>query len=244
MGSRYYSAITLWMLQVGLYRHKIDGRCYVAFYDVLEAMVKRSMYRPQTLDKIYNNLSKEILIKGLQELWDQRTQLSMDSDNYVKHIEDLRYYYNSKTKRGENPEYELIKVRLSSLVWTILTICKSLRHQIKKRKFGTREESKTGSKPFDASIVTLLLRSITREADGLTVANFGGQTMQHNQPRVESRPTHKSKFKHNEPKHHVPMESRPTKTKVQLQLQRPGHSPMGSSGDTTPRETFGPVPAK
>ncbi len=134
MNSRYYSAMTLWTLQLKLYLSSKTHHHLLAFYDVLEALVKKTLYRPQTLDKIYNNASKETLISGLTELWEQRAHLAMDTPEYVDKIEDLRYYYNSKKRQHENPEYVLIKARMPTVVWLILRICKELRRRVKLRK--------------------------------------------------------------------------------------------------------------
>ncbi len=134
MNSRYYSAMTLWMLQLRIYWSEKTQEHLLAFYDVLEALVKKTIYRPQTLDKIYNNRSKEALVSGLCELWSQRAQLTMDDPKYVNKIEDLRHYYDAKMRKGENPEYVLIKARLPTVVWLILRICKRLRNRVKARK--------------------------------------------------------------------------------------------------------------
>jgi len=141
MNNKYYCAVILWMLQLKLYSHKSNYHHYVAFYDVLEALVKKCIYRPQTLDKIYNNQSKEALIEGLGELWDQRTQLAMDKEEYTRKIEDLKHYYDAKASQ-ESTEYKPIKIKLPNLVWIILRIAKILKSRIKaKAPIPQRRES-------------------------------------------------------------------------------------------------------
>eukprot|EP01022_Parablepharisma_sp_SALTPOND_P017475 TRINITY_DN27_c0_g2_i1.p2 TRINITY_DN27_c0_g2~~TRINITY_DN27_c0_g2_i1.p2 ORF type:complete len:498 (-),score=73.78 TRINITY_DN27_c0_g2_i1:69-1562(-) len=146
MYGRYYSAITLWMLQLKIYCYEKDNGHYLAFYDVLEALVKRTLYRPQTLNKIYNNQSKEMLVKGLEELWDQRAQMCMDDSKYVEKIEDLRYYYKSKGRKGENPEFKQLNTKIQSVVWITLKVCKKLRQQAKARKRRMKEEAERAEK--------------------------------------------------------------------------------------------------
>ena len=258
MGNRYYCAITLWMLQLRIYRCKTNNLHYVAFYDVLEALVKRSIYRPQTLDKIYNNRSKDALIKGLQELWDQRTQLAMEGEErYVKNIEDLRYYYESKMKRAGTDLFEQIKVNLPLLVWIILKLSKHLRRRVKARK---KEEAKKKGLATNRSATTLtksneriapnpLLeerklpeinvivkapfpRGMTGEVDEITVTKLGGQKVEHNIPNESEKFKSKSRFKRKPPKHNMPINSQYYKTK--MRLQRVGATSVNSSNELKP----------
>jgi len=134
MNSKFYCAVTLWMLQLKLYRYKDSGKHFVAFYDVLEALVKKCIYRPQTLAKIYSNVSKEALIKGLEELWDQKTQLAMDTENYMSKIEDIRYYYELKWKREAKSSYKEIQIRLPMLVLVILRMTRILKMKVKAKQ--------------------------------------------------------------------------------------------------------------
>ena len=145
MSGQYYSAITLWMMQLKVYYHNSTGNHCLEFYDVLEALVKRSLYRPQTLDKIYNNDSKELLVQGLEELWDQKAQLTMENPKYVENIEDLRYYTRAKEGKAKNPDYVLIKAKMSTVVWLILRINKKLKLKVKQRRkaeLKRKEEAK------------------------------------------------------------------------------------------------------
>ena len=204
MSNRYYCAITLWMLQLSLYRKEDNGYHYVAFYDVVESLVKRCLYKPQTLNKIYNNLTKEMLIKGLQELWDQRTQLAMDSDMYLNTIEDLHYYYELKRNTVLKSKYKLIKVNLPLLVWIILKISMGLRNRInmKKRKnlvnigiinnnisnqttaIKDNDTIKEFNTEFSSNDVVeeFFRRSITKEVDNLSISTFGELKPDHNVP--------------------------------------------------------------
>jgi len=134
MNSKFYCAVTLWMLQLKIYRHEQTGKHFIAFYDVLEALVKKCIYKPQTLVKIYSNASKDALIKGLEELWDQKTQLAMDSENYMSKIEDIRYYYELKWKREAKFSYKEIKTRLPTLVLIILKMTRILKERVRANK--------------------------------------------------------------------------------------------------------------
>ena len=133
MKGRYFSAITLWMMDLKIYRHTELGFHFVEFYDVLEALVKKTIFKPQTLKKIYDNENRETLIEGLQNLWDEKSQLLIDDQKYMKNIEEIRYYYGLKNKK-RNYLYECIKVQLPILCWVILRISHNLRKAAKARK--------------------------------------------------------------------------------------------------------------
>jgi len=147
MNSKFYCAVTIWMLQLKLYRHQETGKHFVAFYDVLEALVKKTIYRPQTLAKIYNNQSKNALIKGLEELWDQKTQLAMDSEKYMNKIELIRYYYKLKWKKEAICPYKEIKIRLPMLVLIILKVSRILKQKVKAKKNQLCREQNVGVSP-------------------------------------------------------------------------------------------------
>eukprot|EP00826_Nyctotherus_ovalis_P051097 TRINITY_DN636_c0_g1_i1.p1 TRINITY_DN636_c0_g1~~TRINITY_DN636_c0_g1_i1.p1 ORF type:complete len:441 (-),score=131.58 TRINITY_DN636_c0_g1_i1:149-1471(-) len=223
MNDRYYSAMTQWMLQLRIYRSKNNGLHYVTFYDVLEGLVKKSLYKPQTVDKIYNNLSKEALIKGLQELWDQRTQLVMDIDLYMNRMEDLYYYYELRKRFEARSNYTPIKVNLPFLVWTILKISKQLKTKVKERmkksgaavkvSLGPEHNSRlTMSKDKDhdsdvgpdSMIANFMKRSVTKEVDELGVENFGEERVRHNVPKEPTKMKNKRELK--ERKHNVPVQ--------------------------------------
>lgn len=133
MKGRYFCAITLWMMDLKIYRHTELGFYYVEFFDVLEALVKKTIFKPQTLKKIYDNENKETLIEGLQHLWDEKSQLLIDDQKYMQSIEEIRYYYGLKNRK-RNYLYECIKVQLPILCWVILRISHNLRKAAKARK--------------------------------------------------------------------------------------------------------------
>lgn len=145
LNGRFYSAITLWMMELKIYRHTELGFHYVEFFDVLEALVKKTIFRPQTLEKIYHNTSKENLIEGLVELYDQKGQLLIENHKYLENIEEIRHYYGLKNSK-RNYLYVLSKAQLPVLVWVILRITSSLRKAVKLRKKS--EAGKDAMKQF------------------------------------------------------------------------------------------------
>lgn len=138
MSGRFYSAVSLWMMDLKIYKHAEKEGYFVEFYDVLEALVKKTIYQPQTLDKIYNNINKETLLEGLEELMGQKSSLLIESQEFLKNVEEIRYYYGLKSKK-RNYLYELTKAEMPVLVWVILSITRSLRRAVKARKRMVKE---------------------------------------------------------------------------------------------------------
>ncbi len=132
--NRYYAAMTLWMLEVKIYQHKQLYYHYVEFYDVLEALVKKTIYKKQTLYKIFNNSSKDALVDGLQDLWNEKSKLTMEEQTSLGKIEALTFYYNAKKAKEAQSLYTLIKAQLPMLVWITLRITRTLRLKVKQRK--------------------------------------------------------------------------------------------------------------
>eukprot|EP00826_Nyctotherus_ovalis_P044512 TRINITY_DN4808_c0_g1_i12.p1 TRINITY_DN4808_c0_g1~~TRINITY_DN4808_c0_g1_i12.p1 ORF type:complete len:608 (-),score=171.08 TRINITY_DN4808_c0_g1_i12:156-1979(-) len=145
MPNSYYSAITLWMLDLKIYYHEDDPKHYVEFYDVLEALVKKSIYRPQTLNMIFNNESKDELIDGLQKLWAEKSSLLIEDQEELGKVEALNYYYDAKLASAREGLNQLKKAQLSSLVWHTLRISMTLKRMVKKRK-GLLPKSSTNVK--------------------------------------------------------------------------------------------------
>jgi len=234
MTNRFFSAISQWMLQLRVFRSKETGLHYVSFYDLLEGLVKRSLYKPQTLEYIYHNRCKADVIKGLQELWDQRTQLAMDSDTYMNRIEDLRYYYGLKKSFEASSSYKPIKANLPTLVWIILKISRDLKVKVEERLKRDKEQETNANLPVipeDTALITgtrekedtkeqdgnddlfenntvakFIERTITREVDELTVIHFGGQRFEHNVPKMPNKMKNKMRRAPKEKKHNIPTE--------------------------------------
>lgn len=134
MPNSYCSAITLWMLDLKIYYYEDDPKHYVEFYDVLEALVKKSIYRPQTLNMIFNNESKDELIEGLQKLWAEKSSLLIEDQEELGKVEALSYYYDAKLASAREGLSQLKKAQLSSLVWHTLRISMTLKRKVKKRR--------------------------------------------------------------------------------------------------------------
>ena len=134
MPNRYYSALTLWMLELKIYYYSTSPIYYLEFYDVLEALVKRSIYRPQTLHKIFNNTSKNELVDGLKELWAEKSKLIIDEQENLGNVEALNFYYTEKKNRAKGGINCLKKAQLPLMVWFTLRITKTLKQNVLKRK--------------------------------------------------------------------------------------------------------------
>ncbi len=124
----------MWMLDVKVYERPNSTYNYIEFYDVLEALVKRTVYRPQTLDDIYNNPSKYKLREGLQSLWDEKSQLGFESQPALQKVENLRRYYEKKRAKIVSAGYTRRKILLPYLVWVTLKLTRVLKKQVKARK--------------------------------------------------------------------------------------------------------------
>jgi hypothetical protein len=133
MSGRFYAAIMLWMMELKIYKHTELSRHYVEFYDVLEALVKKTLYKRQTLDKIYSNTSRTTLVEGLQKLWDEKSLLLVDDQAYMGNIEEIRYYYGVKNK-NRNFLFKHTRTHLPFLVWVILSITRTLKKAVQQRK--------------------------------------------------------------------------------------------------------------
>ena len=226
MNNRFYSAITLWMLQLSIYRHKDRGWHYIAFYDVLEALVKKCLYRPQTLNEIYHNESKDKLVAALQELWDQKNQLDMNTEEYMNRMEDLRYYYESKKVRESKSKFKLIRVNLPLLVLIILKLSKNLRSKAKERHRRERQEvglSVTNEESgkninnefmfdmFENPIAAgCLIQSAVNESS--EEDDIGEHQFRHNLPNFSEKMKKKSKYNQKTKPHNVPLTTNRIKT--------------------------------
>ena len=138
MTSQYYSAITMWMMELGIYHYPIDNLNYIEFYDVLEALVKRTIYRPEVLDNIYKDSSPNKLRKALEDLWEQKSQLMYESQSALRNVENLKLYYQRKAKRSDY--YIKRKVKLPMLVWATLKITQNLRKNVRRRKSSSKRD--------------------------------------------------------------------------------------------------------
>lgn len=138
--NRYTAAISLWMMELKIYAN--EEYSFIEFYDVLEAAVKMTIYKPQTLEKIFNNTSKENLIEGLVQLWNEKNQLILESQRCFDNIEDLAYYYEVKKNEGTLGKFRLTKVQMPLLIVITLNIMRTLKKRVKARKAAALELNK------------------------------------------------------------------------------------------------------
>jgi len=230
MDNKYYCAVILWMLQLKLYRKAGTGLHYIAFYDVLEALVKKCIYRPQTLHKIYNNQSKEALIEGLGELWDQKNQLAMDKEEYIRKIEDLKYYYEAKA-RQESSSYVLVKIKLPTLVCVILRISRILKARVKGKSPRASQRRASKFSKANVDLAGILLDNVAFNSDRIakepikpeeaekqeSCENNVSQFAEHNVSPLPEKFRKKSKLDIKVSKHNVPnkMSSKHTKEEIE-----------------------------
>ncbi len=124
----------MWMLDLKIYHRESDNLHYLEFYDVLESLVKRTTYRAQTMDDIYNNPSRSRLLQGLEKLCDQKNQMRFDVQPALQKVESLRQYYEKKSHKTDASEYKRLKSLLPHLVWATLKVTRTLKRQVKARK--------------------------------------------------------------------------------------------------------------
>ena len=193
MENRYYSCITLWMMELKIYSHPNKEGGFVEFYDVLESLVKKSIYHASTVDKIYHNRSKEDLITGLQGMWDEKCQLMADLQPKIADIEEIKYYYNEKKKHGTQGGFVESKMKLPTLVVCILRISRKLQKSAKVRRMNSQGTIKTIKKESfkkrdsNSEVPNLIEKKYSKSKLIPTNGqrNESGSDAQHSEPRCE-----------------------------------------------------------
>lgn len=131
-------------MEVKLYKNIKTRIAYVEFYDVLENLVKKSIYKASTINKIFHNRSREELITGLDAMCDEKWQLVPELQPALAKIEEIRYYYTQKKSRRQVRGFvENQKIAMPALIVSILRIARFLLKRVKRRKRETRSIEKS-----------------------------------------------------------------------------------------------------